>query len=61
LVGSYLKNRILVQKYGGRPYQTGGMLKYFEDLIQVPNTEFGPKDTFSMAYSKAVYTPPNSL
>jgi len=30
--GSYLKKRILVQDQGGRNFQTGGILLYFEDL-----------------------------
>jgi len=32
-VRTYLKKRILVQNQGGREYQTGGILVYFEDLI----------------------------
>ncbi len=38
----------MVQKQGGREYQTGGILRYLEDLIRAPNAEFGPKDFFAM-------------
>jgi hypothetical protein len=30
---SHRKKRILVQNQGGREYQTGGIHRYFEDLI----------------------------
>jgi hypothetical protein len=39
----------LVQNRGGCEDQTGGILKYFKDLSQAPNKEFGPKDFFEMA------------
>ena len=45
---SHLKKRILVQNRGGAVFQTGGILKYFEDLKQGTNKEFGPKDFFEM-------------
>ena len=34
---------------GGGVFQTGGILKYFEDLKQDTNKEFGPKDIFEIA------------
>ncbi len=48
-IRSYLKNRILVQDQGGREVRTGGILRYSEDLNQVPNAEIGPKDLFETA------------
>jgi hypothetical protein len=50
-IRSHLKNRILVQNRGGGVSQTGGILKYFEDLKQDTNKEFGPKDIFEIASS----------
>jgi len=49
VIRSHFKNRILVQNRGGAVFQTGGILKYFEDLKQGPNKEFGPKDFFEIA------------
>jgi hypothetical protein len=68
LLGSYLKNRILVQ---GLPPRTAGqergaevqpprlltgsstrILKYSEELKRGPNAEIGPKDIFEMASNK---------
>jgi hypothetical protein len=46
---SHLKNWILVQNRGGGVFQTGGILKYFGDLKQDTNKEFGPKDIPSIA------------
>jgi hypothetical protein len=43
---SYLKIWILVQYQGGRAFQTGRILLYFEDLEQTPNADIGPKDFF---------------
>ncbi len=48
-IRSHLKKRILVQDQGGREYQTGGIRRYFEDLIRTPNAEIGPKDFFEIA------------
>jgi hypothetical protein len=47
--GSHLKNRILAQGQGGTEFQPADILKYFEDLKRVPNTEIGTKDFFEMA------------
>jgi hypothetical protein len=46
---SYLKKLILVQDQGGREFQTGGILLYFEDLERTPNADIGPKNFFEIA------------
>jgi len=37
------------QNRGGFEFQTGGILRYVEDLELGSNKEFGPKDFFEMA------------
>ena len=36
-------------------FQTGGILKYFEDLKHGTNKEFGPKDFFEIASKQIPY------
>jgi hypothetical protein len=43
---SHLKYRILVQGRGGSEFQTGGILRYFEDLKRGTNKEIGQKGAF---------------
>jgi hypothetical protein len=45
----------LVQGHGGDEFQPAGILKYFEELNRVPNTEIGPKDFLEIASSKKIY------
>ncbi|CAD7844936.1 MAG: hypothetical protein [Olavius algarvensis Delta 4 endosymbiont] len=52
MIRSYLKKRILVQNQGGREFQPGGILEYFEDLNRAPNAAFGLKDFFEMASNR---------
>ncbi len=49
LYRSYFKKRILVQDRGGREFQAGGILQYFEELKLPPNKEIGSKNFFEMA------------
>jgi hypothetical protein len=45
----------LIQNRGGAVFQTGGILKYFEDLKHGTNKEFGPKDFFEIASKQIPY------
>jgi len=46
LIGSRLKNRILVPDRGGAELQTAGNLLVVEDLKRGANKDMGPKDIF---------------
>jgi hypothetical protein len=48
---SHLKKRILVQDRGGGKIETGGILKYSEDLNFTSSKDIGSKDFFEMACS----------
>jgi hypothetical protein len=52
---SCLKKWILVQGQGGREFQPGGILLYFEDLERAPNAEIEPKDFFEIASNNCIY------
>ena len=60
---SYRKNWILVQGQGGRSFQSGRILSYFEELKREPNAEIGPKDIFEITFRgeqcEPIHTPPH--